>query len=117
MEYLFLGIGWIFAIGFLAFFFQIYFWRRKLDRMADEDMKRADREEWKRHVKFSRYTKMISRSFCGAFFIVWAVRYFVLAQNERSIVFIAITTLIGVFFLGRAIYGFRAHGEATGDLQ
>ena len=117
MEYLFHSIGWIFAIGFLAFFSQIYFWRRKLDRMADEDLKRTDPAEWKRRVKFSRYTKMISRSFWGAFFIVWAVRYFVAMQSETRIVFITALTLIGIFFLGWAIYGFRVRGKATGDLQ
>jgi hypothetical protein len=117
MENLFYSIGWVFAIGFLVFFSQIYFWRRKLDQMADDDVKRTDPEEWKRHMKFTRYTKLISRLFWGGFFVVWAVRYFAAMQSEGSVVFITSATLIGVSFIVWAIYGFSAHGKVIEDLR
>jgi hypothetical protein len=84
-----------------------------MHRMADDEIKCVDPEEWKRHVKFTRYVKLVSRSLWGSFFILWAVRYVVIMQGKGFLSFTFITASIGIIFLTWAILGFRADTKAV----
>jgi hypothetical protein len=117
MEPLSREFGWVLVLGVIAFFSQAYFWRRKMQRMADNEIKRVDPEEWKRHVKFNRYVKLVSRSLWGSLFILWAVRHVIIMQSEGFLAFTFITTSIGTIFLTWAILGFRADTKAVNALD
>ncbi len=56
----------IFAVIIIAIIFSpIYLQRRKLWRMADEDIKRIDYDEWKKQMRSNAYIKLGSRVICG----------------------------------------------------
>jgi hypothetical protein len=49
------------VISIALVFSPIYFLRRKTARMADDDLKKIDHEDWEKQRKFGIYTKLVSR--------------------------------------------------------
>ncbi len=55
----------LFIVSFFVICSPIYWQRRRISRMADEDLKKLDYEEWKRQAKSNVYIKMFSRIIWG----------------------------------------------------
>ena len=54
-----------FVISIFVIASPIYFQNRRISRMADEDLKKLDYEEWKKQAKSNVYIKMFSRIIWG----------------------------------------------------
>ncbi|MEP6925367.1 MAG: hypothetical protein ABI954_12945, partial [Pyrinomonadaceae bacterium] len=57
------------GISIIIIFSPIYLQRRKVWRMADEDLKRIDYDEWKKQMKSNAYIKLGSRTIWGLFLL------------------------------------------------
>jgi hypothetical protein len=111
------GIALVAVFALMALFSQAYFWRRKIHRIADAEVKQLDLLEWKRHMNFTRYMKLVSRFFWGTFFIFWAANYAFHWSAQSYMGFMAITAFIGLFFIGWAILGFRGDSKIVNRLD
>jgi uncharacterized membrane protein YfcA len=107
MEQVSYGIGVVLAVAFLALFSQIYFWRRKTRQMADNELRKSDPEEWKRHLKFSSYVKLVSRIIWGGIFLSMSVAYMINTSKRDYYVANGLTAMMGLIFVAWAIWGYR----------
>ena len=98
----------IFVVVSIAVIFSpIYLQRRKLWRMADEDLKRIDYDEWKKQMRSNAYIKLGSRLIWGLFllsgFIINFQKVVALGFNWLTI----FVFILGVSFIVWGILGFR----------
>lgn len=56
-----------------AVFSPIYFMRRKQWRLAGEDLKKIDREDWEKQQRFGVLTRLISRSVIGGILLIVSI--------------------------------------------
>lgn len=83
----------------------LYFQQRKLSRMADEDLERLDRDEWIRHVRWTSFSKLVTRLLLGVVLL-----YFVLIEPgglEIGNPFHLFLTSLAIGMIGFGIYAFR----------
>lgn len=100
-----------FIITIFVTFAPVYLQRRKIQRMADEDLKRADYEEWEKQLKSNAYIKSGSRLIWGLFLLFGLVYNF---QKVFALGFNWIITfvfILGIVFTVWGISGFRAEIE------
>ena len=107
----------IFVVSIFVIYSPIYLQRRKNWRIADEDLKRIDYDEWKKQMKSTAYINLISRELWG---LILLSGYFI---NFRKIVefgfnWITVTiTLLGVSFIVWGIIGFRREIRKVDELR
>jgi hypothetical protein len=58
-------IAIMFVVSLFVISSPLYWQRRRIARMADEDLKKLDHAEWKKQAKFNIYVKMSSRIIWG----------------------------------------------------
>jgi len=91
--------------------------RRKLWRLADEDLKRIDYDEWKKQMRSNAYIKLGSRVMWGLFilsgFILNLQEVVALEFNWTTI----IVSLIGVSFIFWGVLSFRREIQKVGELK
>ena len=91
--------------GTIAIIYQVYTWRRKVEWMSDEDLKRLDAQDWQKQVRFRSYTRLINRSICALIFLYFLVVPIAITGNISALPIIS-----GVFslcFIISAVLGFR----------
>jgi hypothetical protein len=101
----------LFAVFFIVSFFvicsPIYWQRRRISRMADEDLKKLDYEEWKKQIKSNVYSKMFGRIIWGLVILSGFIFNFqkvaALGFNWLSI----LVLILGISFIVWGIWGFR----------
>lgn len=100
-------IAIIFIISFFVIGSPIYFQNRRISRMADEDLKKLDYEEWKKQAKSNVYIKMFSRIIWGLVilsgFIFNFQKVIALGFNWLSV----FVFVLGISFIVWGILGFR----------
>ncbi len=62
-------IAVVFVISFFVIYSPIYWQSRRISRMADEDLKKLNYEEWKKQAIANVYIKMFSRIIWGLFIL------------------------------------------------
>lgn len=106
----------ILTISIIIVFSPIYLQRRKLWRMADDDLKRIDYDEWKKQMKSNAYIKLGSRIIWGLFILSGFIFNFqeVIALGFNwTTVFVAV---LGVSFITWGIIGFRWEIKKVSEL-
>lgn len=104
-------------ISLVIIFSPIYFIRRKTWKMADEDLKKIDYEEWKRRIKSNVYIKMFSRIIWGLVILsgfVFNFQKVVALGFNWSSVFILV---LGISFIVWGIFGFRREIKQVENLK
>jgi hypothetical protein len=111
----------LFAIIFVISFFVIYspiMWqRRRIARMANEDLKKGDYEEWRRQTKSDIYIKLFSRIIWGLFILSGFIFNF---QNVVAMGFNWLRVVVlafGISFIVWGILGFRREIEMFENLK
>ena len=105
----------IFAVVSLALIFSpIYLQRRKLWRMADEDLKRIDYDEWKKQMRSNAYIKLGSRIIWGLFFLSGFVLNF---QKVIALGFNWLTIFVFVFGISFIVWGVVSFCRETKTLS
>ena len=67
-----------FILVVAVIFSPIYFLNRKLRKMADQDLKNSDQDEWVRHSVWNSYAKSAGIAVCGSlllYFFFSSLRY------------------------------------------
>lgn len=102
----------LFAIFFIISIFviasPIYFQRRRISRMADEDLKKLNYEAWKRQAKSNVYIKMFSRIIWGVLIVLSG--FIFNFQTVASFGFSwwsFVVLVLGISFIVWGILGFR----------
>lgn len=87
-------------------FSPIYFLRRKTARMADDDLKRVDMEDWERQKKFGSYTRLISRVVWGGSLVAMALLNTRIYEGWMAgwLIFCAVS---GILLIVWGLLGFR----------
>jgi hypothetical protein len=96
----------IFLIVSIVLVFSPIF-RRKLWRMADDDLKRIDYDEWKKQMRSNAYIKLVSRIIWGLFILSGFILNF---QEVVALGFDWMTVFVlvlGISFIVWGILGFR----------
>ena len=97
----------LFLVSFFVICSPIYWQRRRISRMADEDLKKLDYAEWKRQAKSNVYIKMFSRIIWGLFILSSLFFNFqkiaALGFNWVSV----FVLVLGISFIVWGILGFR----------
>ena len=109
------------AVFFIGSFFvicsPIYWQRRRISRMADEDLKKLDYEEWKRQAKSNVYIKMFSRIIWGLVILSGFIFNFqkvaALGFNWLSV----FVLVLGLSFIVWGILGFRRELKQVQNLK
>ncbi len=100
-------IAVIFVISIFVIYSPIFWQKRRIARMADEDLKKLDYEEWKKQAKSNVYIKMFSRIIWGLVilsgFIFNFQKVVELGFNWLS----AFVLVLGISFNVWGIFGFR----------
>jgi hypothetical protein len=105
------------GVSVFVIFSPIYFQRRKLWRMADEDLKQIDSDEWKKQLKSNAYGKLISRIIWGLFLLsgfVFNFQKVVAAGFNLPAVFVLV---LGVSFIIWGILGFRSEIRKLSEIK
>ena len=100
-------IIFIFIISFFIIISPIYYQNRRTARMADEDLKKINFEEWKKQITANVYIKMFSRIIWGLVILSGLIFNFskIYALGFRWInVFVS---ALGIAFIVLGIIGFR----------
>lgn len=108
----------IFAVVSIAVIFSpIYLQRRKLWRMADEDLKRIDYDEWKKQMRSNAHIKLGSRVIWGLF----VLSGFILRFREVVALGFSWTTVFafvfGISFIVWGILGFRRETKKLSEIK
>ena len=110
-------IAIIFIISFFVIGSPIYFQNRRISRMADEDLKKLDYEEWKKQAKSNVYIKMFSRIIWGLVilsgFIFNFQKVIALGFNWLSV----FVFVVGLSFIIWGILGFRREIKEVQNLK
>jgi hypothetical protein len=110
-------IGLLFFISFFVICSPIYWQRRRISRMADEDLKKLDYEEWKKQKKSNVYIKMASRIIWGLVILSGFIFNFqeviALGFNWLSV----FVLVLGVSFIVWGILGFRREIKQVKNLN
>jgi hypothetical protein len=105
------------VISICIIFSPIYLQRRKLWRMADDDLKRIDYDEWKKQKRSNAYAKLISRVIWGLFILSG----FVLKYKEVLALGFSWTTILvfilGISFIVWGILGFRWEVNKVSEIK
>ncbi len=93
-------------ISVLVIYSPIYFQRKKNWRIADEDLKKIDKDEWKKQMKSNAYVNLFSRILWGVILLsLFAFNLQIaISQFEWITVFIV---LLGALSIIWGIFGFR----------
>jgi hypothetical protein len=95
------------AVSLIIVFSPIYLLRRKMWRMADDDLKRIDYNEWKKQIKSNAFIKLGGRIIWGLFllsgFIINFRQIIALGFNLLTVFVFA----LGVSFIVWGILGIR----------
>ena len=105
------------VVSLVVIFSPIYLQRRKLWRMADEDLKRVDYDEWKKQIRSNAYIKLVSRVIWGLFILSGFILRFnqVIAQGfSWTAVFVFV---FGTSFIVWGILGFRWEIKKVNDIK
>jgi len=106
-----------FIISIFVIASPIYWQKRRISRMADEDLKKLDYEEWKRQEKSNVYIKMFSRIIWGLFilssFIFNFQKVIALGFNWLSV----FVLVLGISFIVWGIFGFRREMKQVETLK
>ena len=105
------------SISICIIFSPIYLQRRKLWRMADEDLKRIDYEDWKKQMRSNAYIKFGSRVIWGLFILSGFFLRFkeVVAQGFN---WLTISVLVlGISFIVWGILGFRLEMKKASGIE
>ena len=100
-------IGVIAVISLFVITSPIYMQRRKLWRMADEDLKRIDRSEWKKQLRSNAYIQLFSRVGWGIFLLSGFIVNFREAVAPGFNWLTIFLFVLGVSFIVGGILGFR----------
>src|SRR5215204_3464128 len=104
-------------ISIFVIFSPIYLQRRKLWRMADEDLKRIDYDEWKRQIKSNVYIKLFSRLIWGLFLLSgFIINFRKLVELGLNWVTVFVLVL-GLAFIVWGIFGFRFEIKKVREIQ
>lgn len=95
----------------------IYFQNRKISKMVEEDLKKLNYEEWKKHIRTNVYVKMFSRIIWGLIILSGFIFNFskIYAQGFRWINLIVL--LMGLAFIVWGILGFRREIKQIQNLK
>lgn len=105
------------VISIIVIFSPIYLQRRKLWRMADEDLKRIDYEDWKKQLKSNAYIKLVSRLIWGLFLLsgfIFNFQEIVALGFNWTTVFVFV---FGIVFIVWGILGFRWESKRLGKIK
>lgn len=100
-------IAIFFIVSFFVICSPIYWQRRRISRMADEDLKKLNFEEWKRQTKSNVYIRMFSRIIWGLVILSGFIFNF---QKVISIGFNWLSgfiVILGILFIIWGTFGFR----------
>ena len=104
-------------ISIFVIFSPIYLQRRKLWRMADEDLKRIDYDEWKRQMKSNVSIKLFSRLIWGLFLLSGFIINF-RKVVELGLNWVTVFVLVlGLAFIVWGIFGFRFEIKKVREIQ
>jgi hypothetical protein len=104
-------------VSIFVVFSPIYLQRRKLWRMADEDLKRIDYDEWKRQMKSNAYIKLGSRLIWGLFLISgFFINFWKIVETGFNPLRVFIL-ILGLAFIVWGILGFRLEIKKIREIQ
>ena len=110
-------IAILFVVSFFVIYAPIYWQTRRISRMADEDLKKLDYDEWKKQAKSNVYIKMFSRIIWGLVilsgFIFNFQKVVELGFNWLS----AFVLILGIAFIVWGIFGFRREIKQVESLK
>lgn len=97
----------LFVISIFIIVSPVYLQRRKLWRMADEDLKQVDYEEWKKQIKSNAYIRAGSRVIWGLFLLsAFIINFQEITEAEFD--WESLTVFVsGIGFIVWSILGFR----------
>jgi len=104
-------------VSLVIIFSPIYLQRRKLWRMADEDLRRIDYDEWKKQMRSNAYIKLGSRVMWGLFILSGFIFNFqeVIALGfDWTTIFVSV---LGVSFVVWGILGFRREIKKVSEIK
>jgi len=112
------GLAIIILLGsFLIIYSPIWWQRRRIARMASEDLKNLDHEEWRRQAKSEVYIKMFSRIVWGLFILsgfIFNFQKIVAPGFNWAGVFAAV---LGILFIVWGVLGFRRQIKQIENLK
>ena len=106
-----------FIVSIIVIFSPVYLQRRKLWRMADEDLKRIDYNERKKQMLSNAYIKLISRVIWGLFVLsgfFFNFREVVAVGFNWTTIFVLV---LGISFIAWGVLGFRREIQKGGELR
>ena len=110
-------IAILFVVSFFVIYAPIYWQTRRISRMADEDLKKLDYDEWKKQAKSNVYIKMFSQIIWGLVilsgFIFNFQKVVELGFNWLS----AFVLILGIAFIVWGIFGFRREIKQVESLK
>lgn len=109
-------LPFVLIITVAIIFSPIYFLRRKTARMADDDLKRIDREDWEKQKKFGAYTRLISRVVWGGILAIIGFLN-IRVYDEWSARLLVVYIVSGVLLIIWGLLGFRRELVEIGALK
>lgn len=110
-------VGILFIVSFFIICSPIYWQRQRVFRMAEEDLKKLDYEEWKKQKKSNVYIKMASRIIWGLVvlsgFIFNFQKVIALGFNWLSV----LALVLGISFIVGGILVFRREIKQVENLK
>lgn len=107
----------IVLITLAVVFSPIYLQRRKLWRMANEDLKRIDENEWRKQIKSNTYIRFFSRIIWGLFllsgFIINPQKIIALGFNWLTV----FVSMVGIAFIIWGILAFRSDLKKLSEIK
>lgn len=110
-------IALVFIISVFVIYSPIYWQSRRISRMADEDLKKLNYEEWKRQAIANVYIKMFSRIIWGLVILAGFIFNF---QKVVALGFdwlSAFVLVLGIAFNVWGIFGFRREIKQVENLK
>lgn len=110
-------MGIVFIVTIFVIYSPIFWQTRRIARMADEDLKYLDHEEWKRHAKSNVYIKMFSRIIWGLMILSGVIFNFQKVVDRGFDWLSAFVLVLGIAFIVWGIYGFRREMKQLAGLK
>lgn len=107
----------IFIVSFFVIYSPIYWQRQRISRMADEDLKKLNNEEWKKQAKSNVYIKMFSRIIWGLFILSGFIFNFQKVAAFEFNWLSVFVLVLGLSFIVWGILGFRREIKQVQNLK
>ena len=105
------------VVSFFVICSPIYWQRRRILKMAEEDLKKLDYDEWKKQAKSNVYIKIFSRIIWGLVILSGSIFNFQKVVDLGFNWLSAFVLVLGIAFIVWGIFGFRREIKQVESLK